>query len=393
MKKIITTIIMISSFLLLQKHSFAADSLDLSIASQAAILMDSQTGAVLYEKNANTKMYPASLTKIATAIYAIEHGNLNDRIIVSKKATEVEGTKVYLNEGEEVSLEHLIQGMLINSGNDAAEAIAEHLNGNVDQFSAELNRYLKNVVKVKNTHFTNPHGLFNEDHYTTAYDMALITNYALQNDTFSKIFGTKELLWDGQTWDTTLYTHHRMLKGEVVYKGVTGGKTGYVDESKQTLATTAENDQIKLTSILLKADTKQSIYTDTIQLLDYGFQNFKTTMIPKNKIYEFNNKEFITKKEEWVTIPLQNAIEEVTTAGLMEIKNQDGELIQSIELDEKENKPAAQIVQHKNDLPLDKKSIGLHYYIPLFFILAAVIFARNKRLSVKRSSQEGKYTS
>ncbi|MEM5595191.1 serine hydrolase [Niallia circulans] len=186
-------------------------------------------------------MYPASLTKIATAIYAIENGKLDDIVTVSENAYSTEGTKVYLEKGEQVTLRHLLDGMLINSGNDAAIAIAEYLDGTVSDFETSINKYLKEKVNVHSTHFKNPNGLFDKDHYTTANDLALITQYAMKNETFREIFGTDELKWDGLSWDTTLVSHHQMVNGSRPYDKVTGGKTGYVDESKQTLATTAEN--------------------------------------------------------------------------------------------------------------------------------------------------------
>lgn len=183
----------------------------LEIVSEAAILMDSDTGAILYEKNAHEKMVPASLTKIATAIYAIENGDLADIVTVSESARNVEGTRVYLEAEEQVTLLKLVQGMLINSGNDAAWAIAEHIDGTINQFSKNLNTYLEQDIGVKNTHFTNPHGLYDEDHYTTAEDLAVITSYAMKNETFRQIFGETEMKWTGESWDTTIYTHHLML--------------------------------------------------------------------------------------------------------------------------------------------------------------------------------------
>jgi serine-type D-Ala-D-Ala carboxypeptidase (penicillin-binding protein 5/6) len=305
------------------------------IVSEAAILMDSQSGAILYDKNADDRMVPASLTKIATAIYALEKGNLEDKVIVPKEATEVEGTKVYLEEGEVVTLEHLIQGMLINSGNDAATAIAIHLDGNVDKFSANLNKFLADKVDVHQTHFTNPHGLFNEDHYTTAHDLALITNYAMQNSTFKQIFGTRELTWDGESWDTTLITHHLLLKGDYPYEGITGGKTGFVDEAKQTLATTAENERIKLTAIVLRTDFKEDIYNDTQLLFDYGFQNFKSDVINKSTVYQSVDKDYFTDKDLIITSPIGGYEVVVTSNGLLQIFNQTGELIQTLQLKEK----------------------------------------------------------
>ncbi|HBT74189.1 MAG TPA: D-alanyl-D-alanine carboxypeptidase, partial [Lysinibacillus sp.] len=147
------------------------------ISSEAAILIDEKTGRILYEKNPNQKMAPASLTKIATAIYAIEKGNLEDIVTISKNAREVEGTRVFLEEGEKVNLRKLIQGLLVNSGNDAGIAIAEHLDGSVKQFSTSINKYLENIG-IQNTNFVNPHGLYDPDHKTTAQDLAKITKYA-----------------------------------------------------------------------------------------------------------------------------------------------------------------------------------------------------------------------
>lgn len=277
MRKIFIVIFFITSLFIVQLKTFAHHQDQLMIKSEAAVVMDAQTGAVLYGKNADEKMYPASLTKIATAIYAIENGDLQDKVTISKNVVNTDGTKVYLEEGEVVTLHHLLQGMLINSGNDAAVAIAEHLNGSDEQFSNSLNKYLKEKIGVTNTHFTNPNGLFDENHYTTAEDLAKITNYAMKNNVFKEIFGTKELQWDGLSWDTTLITHHQMLKGEIPYPGITGGKTGYVDESKQTLATTADNGQMKLTAIVLKADNKKQYI---MRQSNYSIMVFKTSKLP-----------------------------------------------------------------------------------------------------------------
>ncbi|MDI3410890.1 serine hydrolase [Bacillus sonorensis] len=164
-------------------------------------------------------MYPASITKIATAIYAIEKGHLKDDVKVSKKAAETEGTSVYLEKGETVPLKRLLQGLLMNSGNDAGTAIAEHLSGSVEQFADDLNAFVAKRVGATDTHFTNPHGLFDKNHYTTAADMAKITAYAVKNKTFRSLF-QKKAAWHGQTWDTTLKNHHRMLTGRFLIKGL-----------------------------------------------------------------------------------------------------------------------------------------------------------------------------
>ncbi|MEK3990683.1 D-alanyl-D-alanine carboxypeptidase family protein [Robertmurraya sp. FSL R5-0851] len=322
------------TILALSSNQVFADEMDeLSIISDSVILMDSQSNAVLYSKNEHERMYPASLTKIATAIYAIQSAKVDEIVKVNNEAIEVEGTKVYLNEGEEVTLKKLIQGMLINSGNDAAAAIALHIDGSMDTYEKHINEFLRNEVGVKDTHFTNPHGLFDENHYTTAYDLGLITNYALKNETFKEIFGTKDLEWDGQSWDTTLLTHHLLLKGEIPFEGITGGKTGFVNESRQTLATTASNGQLGLTVIGLGATYKRDIYNDTINLLSFGFSNFKTSTIPVNTTFENEKDKFVVTDPLYITEPLTDStVVDVTKEGDLTVYDSSNNKIQTISL-------------------------------------------------------------
>ncbi|MDF2902889.1 MAG: D-alanyl-D-alanine carboxypeptidase [Bacillus sp. (in: firmicutes)] len=378
MRKIFIVIFFITSLFTVQLKTFAHHQDQLMIKSEAAIVMDAQTGAVLYGKNADEKMYPASLTKIATAIYAIENGDLQDKVTISKNVVNTDGTKVYLEEGEVVTLHHLLQGMLINSGNDAAVAIAEHFNGSNEQFSNSLNKYLKEKIGVTNTHFTNPNGLFDENHYTTAEDLAKITNYAMKNNVFREIFGTKELQWDGLSWDTTLITHHQMLKGEIPYPGITGGKTGYVDESKQTLATTADNGQMKLTAIVLKADNKKTIYNETIQLFDYGFHNFKTSYLPKSKTFTVKNKKFKLTDPMFISEPINGVNYMVTNKGLLQIQTKDLETVQTVQLTpvEKEinEQPVSKINEKKE--PLNKMNA---LYGTLFIAVSGLAYSLIKK--------------
>jgi len=309
-----------------------AEADDPVLTSEAAVLMDTQTGAILFGKNEETKMYPASLTKIATAIYAIETADLDEQVIVSEEIENIDGTRVYLNPGEQVSLRKLIQGMLINSGNDAALAIAMHLDGSLESYSKKINQFLETNIGVEDTHFVNPHGLFNENHYTTARDLGLILNYAMANPDFREIFGTKQLEWVGESWDTTIRSHHRMLKGEIPYEGVTGGKTGFVDQSKQTLATTADNGQLKLTAILLKSEYKRKIYEDTAKLFDYGFAAFKSSQIKQGETFASGNLKFKASENLLFTESIENGKRVVDKDGILKSYNKDGEIIQSIEL-------------------------------------------------------------
>jgi serine-type D-Ala-D-Ala carboxypeptidase (penicillin-binding protein 5/6) len=318
-------------FLTLNGPVYAEDSVT-ELTSEAAVLMDTQSGAMLFSKNEEVKMYPASLTKIATAIYAIEKGNLNEQVIVSEKVLNIDGTRVYLNPGEQVTLKKLIQGMLINSGNDAALAIAIHLDGTMEMYSQHVNEFLESETGVKATHFVNPHGLFDVNHYTTAKDLGMILNYAMKNKDFREIFGTKQMKWDGESWDTTIFSHHRMLKGEIPYPGVTGGKTGFVDQSKQTLATTAENGQLKLTAILLKSEYKRKIYDDTIKLFDYGFANFKSAQVRKGEEFTRGKLRFISKADTYLTEPIAEGKSSVDSDGVLSIEKGEGRVIQTVEL-------------------------------------------------------------
>ncbi|WP_404432638.1 D-alanyl-D-alanine carboxypeptidase family protein [Sutcliffiella horikoshii] len=249
--------------------------------SESVILIDAKSGNTLYEKDSKRVMYPASITKIVTAIIAIEEGDLQDIVTVSKNARDQDGSRVYLLEGEKVTLKKLVQGLMINSGNDAGTAIAEHFDGSEKSFAKRMNAFVEENVGVKNTNFTNPHGLYHPDHVTTAQDMAKIAQYAMKNETFREIVGTKEMEWIGEGWETTLFNHHRLLWD---YEGTTGVKNGYVPESGHTLVTSAKRDGMDLIVVTIKAASKYYSYKDTMSLLDYGFANFITDRIQKGEM-------------------------------------------------------------------------------------------------------------
>ncbi|PLR76660.1 D-alanyl-D-alanine carboxypeptidase [Bacillus sp. V3-13] len=358
---------------------------DVQLRSGAALLMDAKSGTILFEKRGHEIMYPASLTKIATAIYAIENGNLNDMVTVSGNAVQTDGTRVYLVEGEELTLEKLIQGMLINSGNDAAVAIAEHLNGTVEEFSRNMTEYLSEKSLISDTNFTNPHGLFDENHYSTAADLANITSYAIKNPVFMSIFGTKEMAWKGESWDTTLVTHHLMMKGEYPFEGVTGGKTGFINESKQTLATTAENENIQLTAIILQADYKQDAYQDTISLFDYGFKNFKSATLPASSEYSFGKQKFKTSSATAITEPVEGAIKKVDKNGLLAIEKQNGEVLQTVQLEQV--KKASKKPEKQVEAKSEKVNMNAFYGILMIIAGGALLSLRYRspgRIKQKR---------
>lgn len=321
----IISILMITSLLFWSSPIYAHTEEELELYSESAILMDANSGVILYEKQKDKEMYPASITKIVSGLLAIKEGNLEDIVTVSQNAREAEGTRVYLEEGEEVTLEKLIQGLLINSGNDAGIAIAEHLDGSEEAFAERMTEFVQEKVGVTDSTFKNPHGLPDPEHVTTAHDMARITAYAMENQTFRKIVGTKELKWVGESWDTTLRNHHQLV---LQRDDVTGVKNGYTDDAGFTLSTTAENDEIELVVVTLNAEHPRHAYMDTERLIEYGYQ-FQTETIPAGK--EFTDEEgeqyildetinFTVKKgQDWTT--------QINTDGLLSIKNKANELI------------------------------------------------------------------
>ena len=306
--------------------------MDLQLNTDSSILMEAKTGSVLYEQNSKQIKYPASVTKIATAIYAIENANLNDIVTVSENARYAKGTRVYLEIGEQVTLEKLLYGLMINSGNDAAVAIAEHISGTEQQFAIDLTNYLIEKTGIQNTNFTNSSGLFNENHYSTAYDLAKIVQYAMKNETFMKYFNAKELRWIGESWDTTIVSHHRMVRGEITYEGVTGGKNGFVTLSRHTLATTAKRDNMQLIAITL-GGSKNDVYTDTMKLFDYGFGSFHEVIINADTTYTLNDRIYSNSKPIHFYIHSeQSHTTKIKDGGKLLIENNLGETIKELQI-------------------------------------------------------------
>lgn len=384
MKKFVSSIVVILLLCSNQLNILAAKNGQLDLKSKGAVLLDSDTGAVLFAKNADKKMYPASLTKIATAIYAIDKGNLDSIVTVSADAVRQDGTRVYLVEGEKITLKQLIQGMLVNSGNDAAVAIAEHLDGSVEQFSVHLNAYLKTTIGVNHTHFINPNGLFDKNHYTTAMDLGIITNYAMKSPVFAEIFGTKVLKWKGQSWKTNILTHHRMLKGEFAYPGVTGGKTGYTVKAKQTLATTAANPKIRLTAVVLNSVQPRDKYDDTAVLFDYGFKNFQHATLMQGESYTIDNKEYFPEKNTLITESVKGSTRVINNQGILSIKNtNNGQVIQLVSLKYKEPVPEKVVVKketsaEKNEQEQTMTHLNAIYGVIIIALTGIIVGVRKK---------------
>ncbi|WP_445492121.1 D-alanyl-D-alanine carboxypeptidase family protein [Niallia sp. 03133] len=260
---------------------------EIYVSANSAVLMEQKSGRVLYEKDAYTKRRIASITKIMTAILAIESGNLDKKVTISENAVTAEGSSIYLKAGEKISLKDLVYGLMLRSGNDAAVAIAEFVGGSVDGFVYLMNQKAQEIG-MNNTHFANPHGLDDhENHYSTAYDMALLTRYAMNNDTYKKIAGTKKYTSNNpsEEWDRIWKNKNRLLTE--LYDYSTGGKTGYTKRAKRTLVSTAEKDGLELIAVTLNDPDD---WDDHINMFESSFKKYQLTrIIEKGKLEDIDN--------------------------------------------------------------------------------------------------------
>lgn len=273
------------------------------ISAEAAVLIDGTTGHILYSLNADRKMHPASTTKILTALLGLELGNKKEVVHVSLNAAYKEGTVLFLNPGDTFYLFDLIKGALINSGNDAATAIAEHLGEKEDSFSSLMTHKAKTLGAFK-SNFCNPHGLTDWKHMATAYDLALIARYALQNEDFRKIVGTKEttIFEIGSDKPIPLNNTNRLL--DTSEFPVIGVKTGTTRAAGECLIAAAEKNGRLLISVVLNSWDR---YGDTLRLLEYGFN--RCVWYPVSSQNPFKIPVFFNGQERWVAIGAKKEIE------------------------------------------------------------------------------------
>ncbi len=230
------------------------------VSASAAVLMDMDSGRVLYERNAGNRMLIASTTKIMTALVALRDGNLADTVKVSREAAYTEGSSMYLKEGEELTLETLLYGLLLCSGNDAAVAVAEHVGGSVKGFVEQMNETAMELG-MEDSSFANPNGLDDGEHYSTAYDMALLARAAMKNETLVRIASTRTVTVGGRT----MTNHNKLLQ---FMDGCLGLKTGYTRAAGRTLVSCAERGGQRLIAVTLQDGND---WADHQSLYDYGF--------------------------------------------------------------------------------------------------------------------------
>ncbi len=281
---------------LITNFSFASEQLE--TYSAADLIVESSTGKIIYEKNSREKRYPASTTKVMTALLTLEKCNLSDIATVSANAILLPSgySNANLQAGEQISIENLLYALLVKSANEAATVLAEHISGSVENFSNLMNEKAKELG-CENTHFVNANGIHDENHYTTAYDLFLITREAMKNETFRKIVSTPSYTLPATnkypTADRFLKNTNDLIRinnsnraNNYYYKYAIGVKTGYTKEAKNCLISASNKDGLEFISVVLGAGTTENglseRYLDTINMFNYAYDNYENSVI-KNK--------------------------------------------------------------------------------------------------------------
>ena len=274
------------------------------IGAESAILIEANTGVVLYEKNVHEKLYPASVTKLLTALVAYDSCKMDEMVTFSYDAVgSIDwryDANMGINGGSSITMEQTLYGMLVGSANEAAYAVAEHVsgNGNLDAFADLMNKKAAELG-CTDSHFVTPNGIHDEDHYTSAYDLSLIARAFFNNELLSRISNTPSYTIPQSATQTkgdlTVYAKSKLFPGkEYAYEGLVGTKTGYTDYARQTLVSCAERNNIKLICVIMKEEAPFQ-YTDTIDLFNYGFNNFDIiTVADKDEKYNISSLNFFS---------------------------------------------------------------------------------------------------
>ena len=314
----LTILFSIIAIIFSQNSSLAVEP---TIASEAAIVVEVSTGRIIYEKNSTKQMYPASTTKIMTAILTIENCNLTDMVTISESALSniPEGyVTCGLVAGEQLSVNDLLYALMLPSANDAAYVLAEHIGGSVEGFSNMMNSKAQELGCTA-THFINPNGIHSEDHYSTAYDLYLIANYAMKNETFRTIVASKEYTLPAtekyQSNDRVLKTTNNLLEesSNSYYKYAIGIKTGYTSRAGDCLVSEAARDGLEFITVTLNGER----FTDTKKLFNYAYDNYTLTkIIEANSIVETIEVEKATKETKNLDVIIDKSITVINNKSL-----------------------------------------------------------------------------
>ena len=255
------------------------------INARAAIIYDRSTKQIIWGKNEMEKRAMASTTKIMTAIVVLENANLDDVVTISKKAAGTGGSRLKIRAEDKIAVRDLLYGLMLRSGNDAAVALAEHVGESVEGFAGLMNKKAEQIG-LKNTHFVTPHGLDDENHYTTAYELAILTDYALENSTFKKIVNTKSTQIRINENPMNIYNTNELLG---VLPGVDGIKTGFTNNAGRCLVTSCTREKNQIITVVLGCDTKKQRTSDSTKLIEYAYKNYKRIDIEQMVKKEFEN--------------------------------------------------------------------------------------------------------
>lgn len=302
MRKLLTFIwIFIITFSVIVYDTKAIDTPP-TVSADGVVLMDKNTGQILYSKNLDSPYPPASTTKIMTALLALEKCNLDDVVTIGKNATDIDGSKIYIFEGEKLTIRDLLYSLLLQSANDCAVALAEHISGSTQEFVKLMNTRAKELG-CKNTNFVNPHGLYDDKHRTSARDLALILRELSKHEDFKKIATTQVYVIN----PTNKEPNKRFIgnkdklvlkRSKCYYEGCEGGKTGYTIQSKHSFVATATRDNKSLIAVLLH-DAKHTYWDDVINLFNFGFSNYT-----REKLYSKNQCLYNYKINDNSSIPV-----------------------------------------------------------------------------------------
>ena len=327
----------------IQSNSYYNWPLGPAIGAQAAILMDANTGSILYAKNIHEQLYPASITKLLSTYISVQECDLSEMVTFSEAAVHSinwwEDANMGVYPGSSLTLEEVLYGILVGSANEAAYAIAEHVSGNLEDFASLMNKTAKELGCI-NSNFVTPNGIHDENHYTTAYDMALIAKAFFSDETLTKMSATTRFdvpVNETQTREGIILTAKSQLHPgkPYSYSALVGTKTGYTDYARQTLVSCAEKNGLKLICVILKEEMPAQ-YTDTIELFNYGFDNFEAVHLNEiDNPYSIDNHFFTTnidllgssktilslKKEDYVVLPNTLTIDDLTSGVSYDNKN------------------------------------------------------------------------
>ena len=278
-------------------ETIADDQKEPVLNARAAVIYDRKTKEIIWGKNENEKKAMASTTKIMTAIVVLEKGNLSDVFTISKKAANTGGSRLKINTNDKISVLDLLYGLMLRSGNDAAVALAEYVGGSIEGF-AELMNKKATEIGLKNTHFVTPHGLDNIEHYTTAYELAVLTDYAMQNEKFSKIVNTKNTTISINGVARNIYNTNELLG---TLNGVNGVKTGFTNNAGRCLVTSCTRKGNQIITVVLGCDTKKYRTSDSIKLIEYAFKNYTRVNIEEKVKIEFEKWKQINGKRIYIS--------------------------------------------------------------------------------------------